>query len=101
VVPGSETTWGCLETASGPGFFNIDTGIYKNIPTREGVRLSIGLQFYNLLNHPNFANPSGNIASPGFGLITNTVGQPSSLYGEFQGSAVNGRLATLGGRLTF
>ena len=61
----------------------------------------LGIQAYNVLNHPNFANPSGSLSSGAFGTITNTLGPPTSIYGTGQGAAVSGRLAVLMGRLTF
>lgn len=31
------------------------------------------MEMYNVLNHPNFANPSGSMTSTGFGTITSTM----------------------------
>ena len=40
----------------------------------ERVKLNIGVQAFNVVNHANFANPSpqegGNLASPSFGVVT-------------------------------
>jgi hypothetical protein len=63
--------------------------------------LTLGMQTYNVLNHANFANPSGSLSSSSFGLITTTLGPPTSIYGTGQGAAVSGRLAVLTGRFTF
>lgn len=101
VPAGSETTWGAARNSFyGPGYFDIDTSLYKNFPITEHVRFMIGAQVYNLLNHPNFANPGGNIAG-GLGTITSTVSAPTSPYGSFQGSAVSGRVMVLSGRFQF
>ena len=59
------------------------------------------MQAYNLLNHPNFANPSGTLTSGGFGTITSTLGPPTSIYGSGQGASVSGRLAVLTGTFSF
>jgi hypothetical protein len=48
-----------------------------------------------VLNHPNFANPINNAALASFGNIQNTVTQPNSPYGNFQGAAVSGRVLQL------
>jgi len=102
VASGSETGFGPPRNAfRGPGYADIDTSFYKNIPIKERYKFAIGVQMYNLLNHPNFAAPSGNISAPGLGLITSTVGAPTSPYGSFQGSAVNGRVIVATGRFTF
>lgn len=48
----------------GPGFFNIDSSIFKNLPLKgESTYLQFRAEAYNLLNHPEFSNPaSGNLA---------------------------------------
>jgi len=51
-----------------------------------------GANFYNVFNHPNFANPVNGISSGQFGTIQSTVVPPTSPYGKFVGSAVSGRL---------
>ena len=48
----------------GPGFDNLDFSIVKDTPVRwlgEGGTVQFRAEFFNLLNHPNFANP--NLAS--------------------------------------
>ena len=102
VAAGAESTWGAARNSFyGPGYFDIDTSLYKNFPITEHMRFQIGAQAYNLLNHPNFANPGGNVAGGGLGSITSTVSAPTSPYGSFQGSAVSGRVMVLSGRLQF
>ncbi len=101
VPAGMETTWGAARNSFyGPGYFDIDTSLYKNFPITEHMRFMFGAQAYNLLNHPNFANPGGNLAG-GLGTITSTVSAPTSPYGSFQGSAVSGRVMVLSGRFQF
>ena len=39
----------------GPGYFNIDASIFKNIRITERVRFQIRAEAFNLLNHTNFA----------------------------------------------
>ncbi len=85
----------------GAPYFDIDTQITKNFTVREKYKFGIGAQFYNILNHPNFANPSGTLTSSGLGLATTTVAQPSSIYGTGQGAAVSGRLGVLVGTFRF
>jgi hypothetical protein len=48
-----------------------------------------------VLNHPNFANPVNSATSGLFGNILNTVSEPNSPYGNFQGAAVSGRVLQL------
>ena len=101
VPSGAENGFGAdRNTFYGPGYFDIDTALYKNFPIGERVKFSLGAQAFNLLNHPNFANPSGNIAGS-LGTISSTVSAPTSPYGSFQGSAVSGRVLVLSGRFMF
>jgi hypothetical protein len=85
----------------GTGYFDIDTQITKAIPIKEKYKFELGMSFYNLLNHPNFASPSGSVTSAGLGLITATVGPPTSIYGSFEGASVSGRVAVLVGKFSF
>jgi hypothetical protein len=42
----------------GPGFFNIDSSIFKNIPIKgDSTYLQFRAEAYNLLNHAQFSNP--------------------------------------------
>jgi hypothetical protein len=85
----------------GPGYFDIDAQVTKNFTLKEKYKFGFGTQFYNLLNHPNFANPSGSVTSAGLGLITATVGPPTSIYGSGQGAIVSGRVMVMQGKFTF
>jgi hypothetical protein len=55
--------------------------------------LAVGLQFFNLFNHPNFDQPLGDIGSPAqFGLITKTVSVPTTILGSFLNGDASPRL---------
>jgi hypothetical protein len=59
----------------GPGLWNIDFGLFRTIDFPGGVRLQFRAEALNLLNHPNFSNPGGDISNAGtFGFITSTTG---------------------------
>jgi len=78
---------------TGPGYFDSDLTLLKNVRVSEkGVVFSFGAEAINFFNHPNFDRPVGSLSSGSFGKITETVGQPNSPYGNFQGSAANGRI---------
>jgi hypothetical protein len=77
-------------TLRGPGFWNVDLGLFRNINLPGHVRMQLRFEALNALNHPNFANPGNNISDAGtFGFITQTTGN----YGE--------RNIRLGVRVTF
>ena len=79
----------------GPGYFDMDSLLFKDFHITEQMAFTLGATAYNILNHPNFANPVDNAASGSFGHILNTVSQPNSPYGNFQGAAVSGRVLQL------
>ena len=85
----------------GPGYFNSDFSVLKNFRLTEATKLGLGLNFYNVFNHANFANPVSDLASGQFGQIVSTVVPPTSPYGAFVGSAVSGREIQLTARFTF
>jgi hypothetical protein len=76
------TGWGNtgIGVILGPGQFNFDTALVKNTHvggTRENGNLQFRAEFFNMMNHPQFANPAANLAVPGtFGQITATTVNP-------------------------
>ena len=85
----------------GPGYFDVDTNLYKRFTIREKYGLEFGLQAYNVLNHPNFGNPTASITSGSLGTTTTDVAPPTSIYGTGQGSLVTGRNLVLSGKFMF
>jgi len=69
VPPGYDGTWGAnlgnvgRNALRGPGFFQWDFSAMKNIAIKEGLKLQLRADFFNILNHPNFANPDGGICT--------------------------------------
>jgi Carboxypeptidase regulatory-like domain/TonB dependent receptor len=60
----------------GPGQANLDLALSKMVSfdwPREKSNLEFRAEFYNSLNHPQFANPDSNFTSPTFGLISSTA----------------------------
>ncbi len=64
----------------GPGLQNMDFGLFREIRMRSENRvLQVRVEGFNVMNHPNFANPAANYGSPTtVGLITSTVGSTLS-----------------------
>lgn len=57
----------------GPGFWNIDTAVLKNIGLPwEGQRIQLRWESYNALNHPSFSLPNASFTSAAFGQVTST-----------------------------
>jgi Carboxypeptidase regulatory-like domain/TonB dependent receptor len=68
----------------GPGFNNTDFGVTKIFPIHEAMSFQIRGEFFNIFNHAQFTNPSGDISNSGFGNVTNTqparIGQVSAKF---------------------
>lgn len=88
----------------GPGYFNTDFTVMKftNIPHWENGRLGLGLQFFNVLNHPNFDQPVRDVANTAqFGQVIRTVNTPTSILGSFLGGDAAPRLIQLSAKFNF
>ena len=97
----------------GPNLFDVNLNVMKNFNLTERVKFGIGANFYNVFNHPNFANPNWALAStdveatpwlkadPSVGKILSAVSTPASPYGSFVGAAASARIIQLEGRIRF
>ena len=85
----------------GPGFFDIDMNLYRSFAIRERVNLGIGVQAFNVFNHPNFANPDSGLGDATFGMISSTQNAPTSPYGTFLGFDSSVRVVQLSAKITF
>jgi hypothetical protein len=68
----------------GPGIINTDFGVAKRVPITESLALEFRAEFFNIFNHTQFNNPSGNISSSRFGLVSGAhdsrIGQISAKF---------------------
>jgi hypothetical protein len=87
----------------GPGYFDTDFDVEKSfgIPKWESAEFSVGARFFNLFNHPNFAFPNTNADSGQFGQITQTVSQPTTIYGSGLGADASPRVIELQAKFVF
>jgi hypothetical protein len=71
---------GNRNAARGPGFFDIDMGVFKSfqMPWGEKQRLVFRWDSFNTLNHPSFNPPATNTLSDtsSFGIINSTASVP-------------------------
>jgi outer membrane receptor protein involved in Fe transport len=64
----------------GPGYFNWDTAVFKNTALTERVNLQFRAEFFNVLNHPSFNPPAGNISvASQVGRISSTSNAPRDI----------------------
>ncbi len=85
----------------GPGYFGLDMNLYRVFPITERMKFNLGMTAFNLLNHPNFANPDHGYGDTTYGMITSTVSSPSTPYGNGLGFDGSVRVVQLTGKLTF
>ncbi len=57
---------------TGPGFFQLDLGLFKNFMVGGERRVELRLEVFNVLNTVNFDQPSVLLTSGAFGTITDT-----------------------------
>jgi hypothetical protein len=59
---------------SGPGFFNLDAALFRNIRVSERFNLEFRTDWYSATNTPQFNNPGLNLGDATFGLVTGAGG---------------------------
>jgi hypothetical protein len=57
---------------TGPGFADLDMSGQKTTKITERVDFTLRADAFDILNHPNFGQPSGNVQSSTFGQISAT-----------------------------
>jgi hypothetical protein len=85
----------------GPGYFNTDMNVKKSFALNERMKFTLGANFFNILNHPNFQNPVSNDLSSSFGMITAEAVSPTTPYGSFASAAEGMRIVQVFGKITF
>ncbi|HEV2246820.1 MAG TPA: carboxypeptidase regulatory-like domain-containing protein [Terriglobia bacterium] len=53
----------------GPGINNTDLGIYKDTKITEKTKVELRFEFFNVFNHTQFNNPTGDVSSVNFGRV--------------------------------
>ena len=90
----------------GPAFAQFDLALEKGFKLGEGVKLTLGAEAYNLLNHPNFAVPS-NTQSPltlggnGDAIFKDIAGGLSNNVGRIFSTVGTARQIQLDARFSF
>jgi len=71
--PGDENPGNAPRYFSGlrvDGIHNFDLNLYKSFVPKEGMRIELRAETFNLANHPRFAQPDSAVGDPLFGTIT-------------------------------
>ena len=86
--------------AVGPGLFDMDFSFYKNIPVRrisEIFRIQFRTEFFNVLNHTNFAPPP----SPNNTAVFGETGALLTSAGKITSTQTSSRQVQLGVRVSW
>jgi len=90
----------------GPRQSNADFSVIKRLPLSESKNIELRVEFFNLFNHVNYANPIGNFnAVPPSSIDSNTgrIMDPANLgdFGRINSTSNNPRLIQLAVKFTF
>jgi hypothetical protein len=87
-VAGDGTIFASLGTniLRGADQHNVDAALIKHTELTEKVGIVFRWEVFNILNHPNFANPASNVSSP-------------STFGKISALSVNPRIMQYGLKL--
>jgi Carboxypeptidase regulatory-like domain len=85
----------------GPGYFDTDLSVMKNFTIRENLKFGLGVQAFNLFNHPNFDQPVNDISNSLFGTIVKSIGPPTSILGAFLNGDASPRIIQVKLQLIF
>jgi hypothetical protein len=75
-TPAAGTFGNCgRNTIFGPSFRDADFSILKETRLSQRGNVEFRAEFFNIFNHPAFAQPETTFGTPGFGEIFNTLGR--------------------------
>jgi hypothetical protein len=72
-----------------------DFAVHRDFPITESLKVQFRTEMFNVLNHPNFGPPSGELGVGGFGLSSEMLGR--SLTGSNVGGGALSSLYQIGG----
>jgi len=65
------------------GIHNADLNLYKSFVPKEGMRLEVRAEIFNLTNHPRFGQPNSAVGDPLFGTITGDAAGETPRFFQF------------------
>jgi len=65
------------------GIHNVDLNLYKSFEPKEGMKLEVRAEIFNLANHPRFAAPDTGFGDSTFGTITSDAAGYLPRYFQF------------------
>src|SRR5580658_7426537 len=90
----------------GPGFVQFDPALHKDFAIFQDRKIALGVEAYNLFNHPNFGVPSNTQTAFSFGgngdaVFKDAAGDFADNVGQILTTAGTARQIQLVGRFTF
>jgi hypothetical protein len=90
----------------GPGFAQFDPALHKHFAISQEREITVGVEAYNLFNHPNFGVPSNTQTAFSFGgngdaVFKDAAGDFADNAGQILTTAGTARQVQLAGRFTF
>jgi hypothetical protein len=90
----------------GPGFAQFDPALYKDFAIVHERKITVGVEAYNLFNHPNFGVPSNtqsalSLGGNGDAVFKDAAGDFADGVGQILTTAGTARQIQLAGRFTF
>jgi len=84
----------------GPRQTNVDFSIIRRFRIDEAKNAEFRAEFFNLFNHPNFANPISNLNAATIDLTTGRITDPGD-FGRIVATSNNPRLIQFALKLNF
>ncbi len=82
----AKNTWGDLgrNIGRGPGYYEIDTALQRDMPLTERLKLEFRAEAFNLLNHPIYGDPDSDVSDGAgeFGVITTQLNSGATGIGS-------------------
>ncbi len=72
------------------GIHNADLNFYKSFVPKEGMRVEVRAEIFNLANHPRFGQPGSAVGSGPAGSSTASINPTSPFFGTIETDEVNG-----------
>jgi hypothetical protein len=90
----------------GPAFAQFDTAVHKDFAIVRERKITVGVEAYNLFNHPNFGVPSNtqsafSLGGTGDAVFKDAAGHFADNVGQSLTTVGTGRQIQLAGRFTF
>lgn len=78
-TPAPGETGSARNLFEGPGFFQMDLGIFKNFQVSRNQRLELRVEIFNAFDTVNFSQPNFLATAGSFGTITGTRVPPRTI----------------------